>query len=81
MTSTDLMLSADGDEAAEVIGWCEHGTLDGNTCEHCADGAEDFGLPPLPWRLMVVALAGNVAPPEPVQQGPDRRHLAPKAGD
>lgn len=77
MTSESLALVTG---AADAIGWCEHGTLDGDTCEHCAED-RDFGLPPLPWCLMVVALAGNVAPPEPVQQGPARRHLAPKAGD
>jgi len=53
-------------------------TRDGDTCEHCA---EDIALVPLSWCLMVVALAGNVSPPEPVQRGPARRHLAPKAGD
>lgn len=32
------------------------------------------------WALMVLALAGELAPPEPAAPGPARRHYAP-AGD
>ena len=30
---------------------------------------------PLPWRLMVLALAGELVPPEPVRLGPMLRHV------
>lgn len=78
MTSTNPLLSADGDEAADAIGRCEHGTVDGNTCEHCAEGAEDFGATPLSWCLMVLALTGVSAALEPARKGSTMRHKAPK---
>lgn len=38
------------------------------------DGADTTAAQPLPWRLMVLALSGELVPPEPVCLGPVLRH-------
>jgi len=38
------------------------------------DRDDTHNTAPLPWRLMVLALAGALTPPEPVRLGPLLRH-------
>ena len=71
-------MTTDFDEATDTIGWCEHGTLDGDTCEHCIEGTEAPAETPQPWRLMVLALTASLIPPEPTLIGSGRVHRAPK---
>lgn len=68
----------DFNEATDAIGWCEHGALDGDTCEHCIEDAEALGETPQPWRLMVLALTASLVPPEPALKCSVRVHMAPK---
>lgn len=38
-------------------------------------------IPPLPWRLMVLARANDLAPPEPATAGPSRRFVGRPGGE
>lgn len=42
------------------------------------DSGDVSEAPPLPWRLMVLALSTTVTPAEPQVAGPSRRYLALK---